>query len=789
MINEQEIKRLFSKLQNIQTGTTTGGNAGSRIWLKLPQNQVQATCIKDVDPGDCLGVKADDGQWYVTQASPASGEERSRRQISYRRCEQKDVPAYPVITGFIHYLVSGSFGIFGDNVLEQEVWITGSKKYKKKQLISNDPEKDVSDVIFNPSSQFVYGINEVFVLNKGRGRFLMSLLRINLVSSSFLKESILIKDSNKPTVVLTPNLKRDIIGGNLTSGSFGYMGNGIWQSCIEDGLGLMLNSMPTGLRLLQPRSRHHVPNFGTEKVYTDGISGSFINGNVFVFRRADGNITPIDKNFTILDGEIIENSGAIDIDLSHAWDFFIYVIINDAGDPIFSNDREKNDYNFLLNSEYYQGTIAGQYDNILVDPYLSSLRQKTISHTVWLPNSEGGYIDYYANAPAKEIKTNPGSSQEYRLYDHIESMSGKLLLCSWQEKYIVHQFNNVTLNVKLNPDGYHDLSDPADYRFSEVFSVDSQLLTLKSFKDVDYNLQLNTSGKFLSLPKGNLRSMVEQGESSFNINLNVFISGSIRPPIEFFERFAPDFDLGVYVGENIITSVFNSVEEQEYLIRGVIISLVITDRITFDINITEKTKLPKNNILRRDTPPFERVVLSNGCFWNYYFSLEPRLPHFRKFKFPRNMVSAFRAHSSFNRGLICDQINKFVHTNPITYNLCAPHEIGSFYSSESILSADNLVGDSIYRVNYLPPSNVSIGFRADVIGNRPSEIVRTLNHKKNKKINVSEWKIDEVGDIKYKSTFAVRYAWDVPYFNAEEEAFEGENPEIHQTSSSYHPAP
>lgn len=92
MINEQEIKRLFSKLQNIQTGTTTGGNAGSRIWLKLPQNQVQATCIKDVDPGDCLGIKADDGQWYVTQASPASGEERSRRQISYRRCEQQKDP-------------------------------------------------------------------------------------------------------------------------------------------------------------------------------------------------------------------------------------------------------------------------------------------------------------------------------------------------------------------------------------------------------------------------------------------------------------------------------------------------------------------------------------------------------------------------------------------------------------------------------------------------------------------------------------------------------------------------
>ena len=103
MIGDQEIQNLLGDtvLNQIRSGTTSGGRAGEKIWIKTSKGSIQGTCIKDLAPGECTGFLADDGQWYIT-GGDAGSEVNNSRQISYRRTVQtKDSKYYPVVTAYI----------------------------------------------------------------------------------------------------------------------------------------------------------------------------------------------------------------------------------------------------------------------------------------------------------------------------------------------------------------------------------------------------------------------------------------------------------------------------------------------------------------------------------------------------------------------------------------------------------------------------------------------------------------------------------------------------------------
>lgn len=98
MIGDQEIQNLLGDtvLNQIRSGTTSGGRAGEKIWIKTSKGSIQGTCIKDLAPGECTGFLADDGQWYIT-GGDAGSEVNNSRQISYRRSVQSEAKKEPIV--------------------------------------------------------------------------------------------------------------------------------------------------------------------------------------------------------------------------------------------------------------------------------------------------------------------------------------------------------------------------------------------------------------------------------------------------------------------------------------------------------------------------------------------------------------------------------------------------------------------------------------------------------------------------------------------------------------------
>jgi hypothetical protein len=98
MIGDQEIQNLLGDtvLNQIRSGTTSGGRAGEKIWIKTSKGSIQGTCIKDLAPGECTSFLADDGQWYITGGDVRS-EVNNSRQISYRRTVQSEAKKEPIV--------------------------------------------------------------------------------------------------------------------------------------------------------------------------------------------------------------------------------------------------------------------------------------------------------------------------------------------------------------------------------------------------------------------------------------------------------------------------------------------------------------------------------------------------------------------------------------------------------------------------------------------------------------------------------------------------------------------
>ena len=657
MINEQEIKQLFSRLQNIQSGTSIGGRAGSKIWFKLPQGQEQAICIKDVEPGACLGLKADDGQWYLTQASEVSREERSRHPISYRRCEQKPENNYPIIS-LLYQDQNLSQAPFKPEFKIAEYWLTGNKKYKLKLITSKDGDPSIG--YDNDKMTVDNDAANAFAHNYGKGKYLFSSFRFDFVTGY---EFIIKKPTGETVEIKHPG-----------DGGFGYLGNGIYQFYIENGIGRSLDAMLPGIRINNV-ARMFVRNGWIGDVYYGlDAPGAYLDGfgeNVegfFATSRVDSYILPEGKNFTIYDGELIELSGSVSIDL----------------DGIFG----------------YEGTPTAN-DNYIpqfLDRPLFGWRNRTVSHTTWLPN-ENKTFTFTSTAIKEDVSSYPKISK----YTYSESMSGELMLMSWEKSYIVHKFTGVAKTSAYTNGAYDAINYVSYYPiFAENIAPGTQTLTLKRYGDVkgDNDLQLNATGKFLILPKTYNKSLTPD-TASFSVRLDY--------GLDFYTDWLnPNLDLSSYIGEKIITS--ETISGANYIIRGFINGFTedANGRLNFNITVENMSSIPRaksslNFIKDRNHPFVDFIVLDNGCFWNYYLSsaINAGVMRYKRFNYDGSGFKDIQGMSFGTRRktLTCDQTMGFIHTNPITVPFCALYLDDIYSPPARVLLTDNLVGRSIYRVN------------------------------------------------------------------------------------------
>lgn len=753
---QQLLAELFTKAVNFKTVTVKNVSQGSTINVSLGYGSVRAQALQDIS-GDCIVFQTDQGNWYLIGNSAANQNSSNRTQIVYRKTGQKIELVYTVIT----LIQSDLYSSFRPNPKPEghkdvEYWLTGGGKYSLKRIVTEPT------LGFDQSEAEIYEDGgDAFLQNAGNGKYLVAtrsyeLPPINYGGASnrtYQRNIFTIQKEDKSTVKIISDFY----------GNFVYLGNGIYQSFIEDGIGRIFAAMPSFLRTNYSR---------------------VVNASINIGNR-DANILPETSNYTIYNGQLIENTGSLNIDLTN-----IYSYYDLGGTNIWLSDR----------------TFAW--------------RDKTIQHSVWLPT---GNSTFNYTATKTKFRNNVPSieSESFleRLYNYTynETMSGEVLVMSWKDKYITNTFNiakeSKDWNTYIPNTGYSDI---VNTRTEEITSK-TEIFTLKTYGDAEgkNNLALNTNGKWLILPKqprqinSDTNLVITKETTSFRIKVNIGYIGSL-PEDYNSEDYKPDYDLTPYINESIITSFM--IDNNAYIVRGKITAInfelyspnntnIYYGRFWFTIRITEFKSIPK--VKAKESfgysewqLPFPwRIVLDNGCFWNYYLSytnsnvemVEASLTSYPLFKYG-NIYSVLTSSSyRFNLSLLpfvlCNQSVKYIPTNPITIpftcitfpsptTYLVPHQMSLYYPPSNLLISDNLVGNSIYRVNddFLMQTYIE-WMTSDMLSIT--------------KMPVSEWKISSNGDIRYNKTFLVDYQLKRPYYNKETDKSDALS--ITLVTQSYHP--
>jgi hypothetical protein len=679
-----------------------------------------------------------EGRWLLVVGS--SNSEGRKNIINSKRSRRKPLIeelVYPVIT-----LLQSDFNTeYNSNTKPEgekdfEYWLTGGGNYKLKRIVT-DPTLG-----FEQSEALIYyDGSDAFLQNAGNGKYLAATRShefppINyggVESRSYSRNIFTIQKEDKSVVKIVSDFY----------GNFTYLGNGIYQSFIEDGIGDIFEQIPSLLR-----------NNST-------IDNAYIN-----IGTATANILPKNKNYYIFNGQIFELSGSITVDLTEAFIYFTY---------------------------------DSQFSYLSMKDRTFAWRNKTIQHQTWLPT--GNTTFNYSSTKTKFRNNLPGDENTYQysfLYNYTfnETMSGELLVMSWKKKYIT-----TTFEIEKESKDWITMETLPDYPFArniitktQEITSKNEVLTLKTYEDTEgsNNLILNSNGKWLRLPKrpmqlnSDTNLTITRETTSFRIKIDFGYLGIVP------EDYEPDYDLTPYINENIITSFM--IEDSAYIVRGKISTIdfelyspnntnVYSGRYWFTIQITQFKSVPKvvtKSLDSFDYRPFElpfpwAIILDNGCFWNYYLSHEPTNVNVEKFVTSYsyfaggNSFSQLGRASSNTNSFICNQIHKYIHTNPITVPFCST----IYYPPSRLLKSDNLIGNSIYRIN----DDILL---ETYIENATSDWLSIT------KIPVSEWKITPDGNIKYHNTFLVDYQLKRPYYD--EQYDESKTFSLIPVTHSYYPA-
>jgi hypothetical protein len=101
--SEQEIlalqQQILQSYQTVLSGSTTGGQAGQKIAVRLDtlingSNTISATAWTTCPPGDCIVARDEQGNWYALSRGSAT---RVRQDVRSRKYRQQSNPqlTYP----------------------------------------------------------------------------------------------------------------------------------------------------------------------------------------------------------------------------------------------------------------------------------------------------------------------------------------------------------------------------------------------------------------------------------------------------------------------------------------------------------------------------------------------------------------------------------------------------------------------------------------------------------------------------------------------------------------------
>lgn len=752
----QEIIDIIKATGNYFVGNTSGMSNDGTVNVYHPKGySISAIAANPISSGEVIVFKVND-TWY------AFGEQRTivkQDVLIQRKSSSSDEVIYPVIT-----LIQSDWDTdYNPNPKpsghkDVEYWLTGGGKYSLKRIVTNPLTLGFN----NSEARLSFDGSEAFLQNAGNGKYLAATRSYELPpinyggvpNRTYQRNIFTIQKEDKSVVKIIPNFY----------GNFTYLGNGIYQSFIEDGIGDIFEQIPSVLR-----------------------NSSNLNNASINIGQKTANILPKNKNYCVYNGQIFELSGTINVDLTDA---FLY---------------------------YAEGSIT-------IKDRTFAWRNKTIQHQVWLPTGNSTFN--YSSTKTKVRNNLPGdenTSQYAYMYDYTfnETMSGEVLLMSWKNKYITSTFEIVKESKDWRRDEYiPGIGFPNTIQtLTEEIKSKNEILTLKTYGDAEgeKNLVLNSNGKWLILPKrpkqlnSDTNLYITKETTAFRVSVD---TGQLGLLPEGFnpDDYKPDYDLTPYMNENIITSF--TINNNAYIVRGKITAINFEvyfrnnsyshyGRYWFTIGITQFSLVPKvvSNLNANDFEEYREyllpfpwvIILDNGCFWNYYLSyrnsavdMESNITSYPIFRYGRTystLVAFKEFRDSFTNLVLCDQAIKYIPTNPITVPfsyVTFPYrtpfsvpKLHSFYNPPSnLLISDNLVGNSIYRVN----DDILLQAYIDRAANEWLGIT---------KMPVSEWKISNNGDIKYNKTFLVDYRLKRPYYNRETDESLSFN--VIPVTHSYHP--
>jgi len=675
---------------------------------------------------------------------------------------------------------------------EIEFWLTGGTP-KQKRIVNVG--FDVSSIL-----PFIYEDQKVitnldflsaFLINKGDGKYLIAGTRLEETKTNY--EGDYDKKYYKTIVTISKNKQISQFSPTIyfnRKQTLYYLGNGIYQSVADDGIGRILAAIPNRINIPGAVMRYLTPPlveiaglYGIEDPNPTGeppitieINGEEIT--IDIRFKVTSNVLPEAQNICIHDGTIDTLIGTIEIDIDGIFD-----------DIEFTNNDD----------EYYP-------------PYPDRVyfyRNKTITHNVWLPRgtSQLSFTSIKNSDPNTVVGGNTVD------YTYTENLSCEVIVAAWDKKYITSSLNITTENI--NGLVINNVDPFAPYRSINTHeSQKTEVLRLKSYSDnTGTNDLILNNGKFLVLKK-KLLDPTTKNPITFNLDTESFLIRVDPEPYGNntikdinYEISCLGFDIQAYVGENIITSFL--VDENIYIVKGAITFASYTripgeadtsildglglfavtnskwKRTEFTINVTSIKKAYSGNqktYFKNTILPLPYIVLDNGCFWNYYLSTSIPLRNSSLVAYPffiNGQHYSTGVSSDIYQGaaffpyflpvLLCDQTLTFVCTNPLTRPFCRPQYFDNYYPPDNILKTDNLVGNSIYRVNAYD----------DEIGSYPKQDANF------KQISVSQWDIKSNGDIKYKKTFLVPYTLKRPFYNSNDDKCDTR--EIIPQSHSYHP--
>lgn len=734
----QEIIDIIKATGNYFVGNTSGMSNDGTVNVYHPKGySISAIAANPISSGEVIVFNVN-GIWY------AFGEQRTviKQDILIQRKSKSRAivnEVHSVIT-----LIQSDLTRYSkpEGNKDIEYWLTGGKYTLKR--IATDPTLG-----FNNSEAFVYyDGSDAFLQSSGNGKYLAATRShekpdINYggaINRSYSRNIFTIQKEDKSVSKITSDFY----------GNFAYLGNGIYQSFIEDGIGQILNKVPKWVSIPGAAMRKVTDEFGG--ITYDGVRKGKEKGTDKDL-RLDANILPETSNFVIYNGGLHQLSGSLSIDLANVF------------------DRFKTYDEFIPSDTILTPVNTNEIMFTAIKDRTFGWRNKTVQHQIWLPT--GDSVFNYSSTKT-EFRNNligdENTAQYVYLYNYTfnETMSGEVLVVSWKSKYVTSTFEV----EKESKDWTTRISGQNIITKTEEITNKTEILTLKTYGDTEgeKNLVLNSNGKWLILPRqpkqhnSDTNLTIAKDTTHFRVKVDIGYLGIVSDDYE------PDYDLSSYVDENIITSFM--INNSAYIVRGKISAINFelysrnntnqrNGRHWFTIEITQFKLVPKveakSDYGEYFLPFPSRIVLDNGCFWNYYLSheassinVETLVTNYPYFKGGNTYSQLSRFTTSLNSYILCNQLVKYIHTNPITVPFCS----SAYIPPSSLLISDNLVGNSIYRVN----DDILLQSYIENATNRYLGIT---------KMPVSEWKIIPDGNIKYNNTFLVDYRLKRPYYNEE----------------------